>query len=707
MFSHRRITCMKSLCTKSLKTAPAQQCAIGYKESFMNIRLKSSFVILLLATLCAADFKALSQNKKSNDDVIKITAELVQVDVTVTDKNNRPVSGLKRDDFELYDNGKLQNVTTFAYEETRSRRIAEDTEQARSLPKAITAQELKRAVVFVVDTLHIRPENLRRTQKLLEDFIDQKMEAGDLVLIIPTAGGSGIFQQFTSDQRLLHRAVDRLRPFLSNTEPRRTANLPRPLNMPGIGGAARTGGISAPDPLEEFDVRSTLFTLNNVIQSLGKLPGRKIGILVSEGFRPFKTQTTLDLSDTTSRAQKANVIFYSIDPAGLSANGLTAADDIAAGDVLEALNEQIEDRFETESSLNAIALDTGGKFYRNSNDIKRGIDDLLQINASYYLLGFQPEEGKWDGRFHKLKVAVRGRPDLTVATRKGYTARSEKKAENKITNPKVAEVVEAITSPLVRRDIDLQLTPFYSDNAKRETIIKTFLHIDASRLNFKQQEGRYKTDLEVVGFLFDSQGKLADNFSDTIALNFLPKTYEETLKRGLLSTRTMNLKPGVYQMRVFVRETDSGLIGTANNYIDIPDLKSDRLALSSIFIGAQALNDNTGSANTSTLSQRRYQTNSRLDYVFLIYNARSENNTSQLEMRVRILKGSQVNFVSPLKPVEVLQGSTPPSRIVTGGSIILKNLASGDYTLEVIVKDKLEKKAARAIARQELDFSIE
>jgi VWFA-related protein len=672
----------------------------------MKTRLKYLLIILLLTTLCGADFKAFSQNKKSNEDIIKISAELVQVDVTVTDKNKKPVSGLKRDDFELYDNGKLQSITTFAYEETKSRRIEEDSEPERALPKAISAGELRRAVAFIVDTLHMRSENLHRTQKMLEDFIDNKMQAGDLVLILPTAGGSGLFQQFTSDRRLLHRAVDRLRPFLSITEVRRNVAVPPTMTMPGRGGISQ-GAISRPDPLEEFDVRSTLMTLNNVTKSLGILPGRKIGIFVSEGFRPFKTQTTADISDVTRRAQRANVIFYSINPKGLEANGLTAADDVAGQDLSTVLNERFEDNFEMESSLHTIALDTGGKFYRNNNDIKQGLDGLLQINAAYYLLGFQPEEGKWDGKFHTLKVAVRGRPDLSVSTRKGYTARGEKTEETKITNPKVAQVIEAISSPLVRRDIDLQLTPFYSDNSKREPITRTLLHIDATRLNFKQVEGRYKTDLEVVGFIFDSQGKLADNFNDIIALNFLPKTYEETLKRGLLSSRTMNLKPGVYQLRVFVRETDSGLIGTANNFIDIPNLKSDRLALSSIFLDAQPLTDQGGATNTSTLSQRRYASNSQLDYLFLIYNAKDENKTAQLEMSLRIMKGSQMKYNGPLKPVVAMDGSVQPSRIITGGSIVLKNLAPGDYTLEVIVKDKLEKKSSRGVVRQEIDFSIE
>ncbi len=677
----------------------------------MRRLIKLIVVLALMVSLGASVLSRAQRDKNSNQDVIKISAELVQVDVVVTDKSNKPVSGLQRGDFELYDNGKLQNITTFAFEDSKTRRIEEDTEQARALPKAITVSELRRAMVFVVDTLHMNPEDVYHTQKMLDDFIDKKMESGDLVLIISTAGGSGLFQQFTSDQRLLHRAVSQLRPFIFSNEavPRRsiaTPSLPNSASNRG-GGLAQGRGFGIPDQLEEFDVRSTLFTLNNVIKSLGKLPGRKIGVFISKGFRIFQTQTTLDLADTTSRAQRANVIFYSIDPRGLDFNGLSAADNVAGQDLSEALNQQRDDLFEAQSALNALALDTGGKFYRNNNDIKRGLDDILHINSSYYLLGFQPEAGKWDGKFHKLKVVVRGRPELTVATRKGYSARTEKKDEYKITNPKVAEVVEAISSPLVRRDIDLQLTPFYRDNAKQEPITMTLLHIDATRLNFKQEEGRYKTTLDMVGLVFDSKGNLADRFSNIIELNLLPKSHEEALKRGLLSTRTMNLKPGVYQLRVFVRETDSGLIGTANNYVEIPDLKSDRLALSSIFTDAQAMSDQPGTDHSSTLSQRRYQRNSEITCLFLIYNAKSEKNQPQLEMSLRVLKGGRVVFNGQPRPIHVFEGSTLPSRIITGGALKLNNLAPGDYTLEVSVKDKLEKKTSRSTARQEIDFSVE
>src|SRR5215216_1853282 len=167
-------------------------------------------LLIALTIICGSISPALSQdNKKQDEDVIKISAQLVQVDVIVTDKNNRPVSGLTREDFELYDNDKLQNISFFSYELSKSLFIAEDAEP-RTLPRVMTPKDLKRVVAFVVDTLHMSFDSIYRTRRMRRDFIDTKMEPGDLILIYPTGGGSGLFQQFTADQRLLRRAVNRL-----------------------------------------------------------------------------------------------------------------------------------------------------------------------------------------------------------------------------------------------------------------------------------------------------------------------------------------------------------------------------------------------------------------------------------------------------------------------------------------------------------------
>src|SRR6266571_534951 len=333
----------------------------GELEVAMPKNRASFLLIVLLILIPTSNIGA--QEKKNQEGEIKLRTELVQIDVIVTDKNNKPVTALKR-----------------------------------------------------------------------EDFVDNKMQPGDLVLILPTGGGSGVLQQFTSDQRVLHRAIDRLRPFFfsnDSTPYRSFARMGAPsIGGPSFGGQATrrgAGGVSVPqggrglgsmpDPLEEADVRATLDALKQVIRSMGKLPGRKVSVFVSEGIRLYATQTTQDLNQTTALAAQSNVVFYTIDPRGLDTLSLEASDqidsdgDIAAA-VMQAHDNKRSDFFESQDSLRAIAADTGGKFFGNNNDIKRGLDSVLDENSAYYMLGFYPESGHWDGKIHKVKIVVRERPEL-------------------------------------------------------------------------------------------------------------------------------------------------------------------------------------------------------------------------------------------------------------------------------------------------------
>jgi VWFA-related protein len=692
--------------------------------------MKKVIVLSLIAVLVATQvFTARAQETNKQDKgEIKLSTELVQIDVIVIDKSKKPVSGLKREDFELLDNNKPQHISNFSYEGTKARRVEDTAADNPHLPKAITSAELKRVFAFVVDTMHIKFENINRTRKMLSDFVDNKMQPGDLVLILPTGGGSGLLQQFTSDQRLLHRAIDRLRPFYFSNDTTPYRSLARLGMTTGrTGQAGRSGGFgrqpsmgipslgTSPDPFEEADVHTTLNAMKETIKSMSRLPGRKVAMLVSEGFRAYATQTTQDLNDTTAMAGRANVVFYTIDPRGLEPLALEAADQIDPEDdfataVTDAVNSKRDDFQESQNSLRAIAQDTGGKFFGNNNNVERGLDQMLDENSAYYMLGFYPEAGKWDGKFHKVKVVIREHPELTVAFRKGYLAKSPV-PEKKPLDPKVAEVAEAISSPLVRRDIDLRLTPLYVDNAQRDPVVTLLLHIDASKLTFRQADGRYHNSLEEVGFVLNARGDTVDRFSNTLELNLLPETYQKSIKRGFVATRTANLKPGTYQIRMFVREAGSGMIGTANDFIDIPNMKSDKLTTSSLYLSGQAVEQGKvveTAGEGGTPSQRRFQRNGEFAYSLVIYNSKVDDKSKQpqLEMRIRILKGSKVVFSGGSREAVPLQGSTPPSRIVTGGVIKLLGLAPDDYTIEVSVRDKLRKKQD-GIVRREMDFSVE
>jgi len=234
------------------------------------------------------------------------------------------------------------------------------------------------------------------------------------------------------------------------------------------------------------------------------------------------------------------------------------------------------------------------------------------------------------------------------------------------------------------------------------------LHIDAARLGFKQVDGMYKNKLVMTGLLVGADAKVADSFSNTIDLNYKPEDYEGIRKDGLLVTRAVGIKPGVYQVRVLVREAESGNIGTANSFIEVPEIKGDRLAVSSIFTDAHLIQQNKGAdavTSASSLSQRRFPRNGQFAYVMMVYNGKAEGGKTQIEISSRLLRNGEVVYKGLPKPIEMLEGSAPPLRIITGGIMQLAKLPPDDYTLELTITDKLRKKDNTL--RQEIDFSIE
>jgi VWFA-related protein len=557
---------------------------------------------------------------------------------------------------------------------------------------------------------------------------------------MPTGTGSGLYSQFTADQRMLRKAVASLRQahILEDSSPARRGSSTQQAIlevMPalaegrrGVPQAQGQGGTIDAAPLEDNDVRLTLSALNSAIQAMGRFSGRKIGVFLSEGIRTFKSNADTIMTETIHAAARANVIFYSIDPSGLDPLNVSATDGQMKGPA-DLSTAQIEpstapgspppslptstggtptstgtptgppgsaiavkraDVFESQDALLRLAAETGGRFYRNNNDIKAGLTSLFQENSSYYLLGFQPESGKWDGKVHKLRVAVKGRPDLTVMSRKGYIAKAP--APKRVPEAKSSELIQAMYSPLVRRDIYVQVTPFFKDDSKRDPFLSTQIHIDAGKLTFREEGGKKTNKLLLTGFLMDANGRVVDQFNSTVNLSFEQKDFAEVKKEGLLITRNGPVKPGGYQYRVLVQEADTGMLGTAASYLDVPDLRKD-FGISSIFTDAQLLQENKvtdAAGGASSMSQRRFPRSGQFAWITIIYNAKPGDKSKQpeLEMTTRVMRNGQVVFSGKPKPVEVLEGSQPPWRIITGGIMQLGSLQPDEYTLEVTVVDK-------------------
>lgn len=142
------------------------------------------------------------------DDVVKISTTLIQIDATVTDKKGNAVRDLKAEDFEIYENGKKQEITGVTFVAGEKQPVIKNSDKTEKnplpvMPDEIKPEQIRRTIALVVDDLTLSFESTYYVKRALKKFVDEQMQNGDLVAIIRTGGGIGALQQFTSDKRVL------------------------------------------------------------------------------------------------------------------------------------------------------------------------------------------------------------------------------------------------------------------------------------------------------------------------------------------------------------------------------------------------------------------------------------------------------------------------------------------------------------------------
>jgi hypothetical protein len=299
------------------------------------------------------------------------------------------------------------------------------------------------------------------------------------------------------------------------------------------------------------------------------------------------------------------------------------------------------------------------------------------------------------------------RPGLRVRSRTGFFGASDDRPptiENRYT-----QIARAMASPFASGDMRVKLTTLFAHGDKEGSSITALLYFDAHDLVFGEEpDGSRKATVDLVAYTFDAEGKQIDSYDRTVALTLTEKAYEEVLNKGLVSTlRVPVKKPGAYQMRVVVRDVTSQQLGSASQFIEVPDVKGGKLAISGIILAgakSEALNPEAAADPNSTPALRIFQPGVPILYAYEIINAkRDRNKKPQLETQMRIfLEGKEVytNGPTPMK----VEGAQVPARLAGTGQIQFKSAPAGDYVMQVIVRDNLAKK--NSIAAQAMDFEI-
>ena len=696
------------------------------------------------------------------EDVVRITTNLVQVDAVVTDRSGKLVTDLKPNEIEIYEDGRKQKVTHFSYyvaddgttqREQKAVATKPDKNAPAVPPTRLKPEDVRRTIALVVDDLGLSFESAYYARHALKKFVDEQMQSGDLVAIIRTSGGMGALQQFTSDKRQLYAAIERVRYNAMGRAP--------------IGAFAPIGSQPVPDNSisadpyaanedidqlrEDLFAVGTLGALNYVIRGLHELPGRKSILLITDGFKIFNRddpgrsdRVSIALQRLVDLANRASVVIYTMDARGLQPLGITAADNVSGmsiDQVQQELSNRRADFFDSQSGPSYLAQQTGGLDIRNTNDLSGGIKRVLEDQRGYYLIGYRPDQSTFDPRtgrrkFHHLKLEVTRPGKFTVRMRNGFYGITD---DERNPRPQTLgqRMVHALSSPFDATGVHLQLTSLFANDVKVGSFMRSVLHIDAHDLTFTDEpSNKHKCVFDVVAMTFGDTGVPIDTSGKTFTISLNEDWYKRVQRDGLVYYVTVPVKkPGAYQLRMSLRDTSSDRIGSASQFVEVPDLKKNRLALSGLSVvgsipnqpSPQAQPAASDSASAGDAARQVAQSNEAadsgnaeaspavrhfargmaMDYGFMIYNARLDKTTNrpQLTSQVRLFRNGKEVFAGSVNPYDASR-QADPKRLMAGGRIMLgTDLVPGEYVVQVIITDALADEKHRT-ATQWMDFEI-
>jgi VWFA-related protein len=729
------------------------------KKKFVALACLAMALLLCLLIDSPVGHGQTGQRGPDQSDVLRVYTEIVQTDVMVFDKQGRFVDGLKSSDFELRIDGAPKQIEFF--EKVTAGSINEETQIAAARgsaraqgPNAIEPAPLDRGrpIFFYVDDLHLDLAAWQETQKLIKRFIDNEMGQNDEAAIASASGQIGFLQQLTDNKAVLRKALERLkvrpysvrdfeRPTMTEYQALLVTNYDHELTNYFVDATLRLNPGMTRDTAESLvNVRAralaqqsgavatnTLLGLQGLIKSANSLPGRKLIFFISGGFflDDRNSDTRSRLQQITSAAARSGVVIYSMDARGLVATlgDISAQTEFDVSGTLQRANSG--ELHASQDSLFALAADTGGKAVFNTNSLESGLGRALKETSTYYLLAWKPARESQQSKFRRIEVKVVGRPDLTVQVRRGFfdrepetskTAKSEKSGNDKksgeASKPPETELRKAILAPYPSRDIPVALNLTYLNIAPKGVMLSTALQVANEFLSFVPANEKYNAVVTVAGSVFDDKGNVGAGFSNRITIQ-APSLEGTKDGRDLAYGYPVYVKPGLYQVRVGVRDETTGRSGTAHGWIEIPDLSAGQLALSSVMLGSRTATPET--TNASTISDtppnpvalsidHNFSPEGFLRFMVLVYNAAlaPADSKPDVAVQVQIVRNEQPVTTSALKKISV-EGISDLTKIPYAAEVSLKGLPPGRYLLQVTVVDRISKKSASQQSRFEIN----
>ncbi len=673
----------------------------------------------------------------AQEATFSVDTKLVVVNVTVKDKSGRLVTNLKAEDFQILEDGVPQKMSVFERQELSTEPMAPlsfsvrpGTLEERSAAPARTATgtaataqaardpkryQNRRLLGLFFDLSSMQPPDQARAYEAAIKFLQSQMTSADMVSIMTFSTKFKTVVDFTDDRESLIATLRRM-------------NVGEGSDLAGLASTGAdegddTGSFSADDT--EFNVFNTdlkLTALEDAARKLAAYPEKKALIYFSSGVEKTGIENQSQLKATVNAAVRSNVSFYPVDARGLTAlvpggDASTASargTGILTGSKQGGLKSSFNDSQET---LYTLAEDTGGKALLDVNDLTLGIKQAQEDIRSYYMIGYYPSNANEDGKYRRIQVRLAPSSALAKEAkldyRNGYYA--GKQFAKFTSTDKERQLQEALTLGDPVSELPLALEVDYFRVAKDRYFVPISVKLPGSSVGLAKKNGKQSTDLDFIGQVRDSAGKLVGGVRDQITVKLTDTDAEKLENRHLQYDTGLTLAPGNYSLLFLAREDQTGKMGTFETKFTVPDLKSDKtVRLSSVILSNQreAVSAAVGAADnnkklmanhplvqdgqkTVPSITRVFRKDQTLYVYFEVYDPSldADSKMPDIVASVELMQGARKAFISPPSRANKL-GTTRPGVVAFNFQVPLAKMSPGEYISQVDIIDEFGKKFA-------------
>jgi len=536
--------------------------------------------------------------------VFRANLSLVSVDVVVRDRDGAIVKGLTAADFEIREDGRLQELRTLIFQEISESALAatsvdllkgveekvlESTIRATPPPTApvpMRSEELagRRLVVLLFDTSSMSPEDTQRAVDSAREFVAKDMTTADLVAVATVSSLLTVYRDFTADRGLVTEALNLLAYSDGTDVPPPSASTAATDDAAAAVTEETAADVEAAE-LEMFNNDLRLRALRTLAESLAPIEQKKAILYFSGGMPRSGQDNQIELRSAINAAVRSNVSIYPIDTRGLQAV-------VPGGDARQAsgrgqgmfsgrgMAQQFARLSASQDTLVTLAADTGGRAFTDSNNFGEAFARVRRDMSAYYLLGYSSTNTTKDGRFRRIQVRAKN-PEYRIEARAGYYADRDFAHTSK--GDREALLEEQLYAAVSLTDLPVIASASYFRLAADKYFVPLAVSVPGSAVPVT--EGLKEITLDVLAMVTDERGMPVGRLRQTMKL---PAGTEKTLAgKQILYQSGMTLPPGRFAVKAVVRENATGMMGSFEAPVTVPELKAQTMKVSSVVLSTQ------------------------------------------------------------------------------------------------------------------------